>query len=148
MLIFVERAMLAQGLSPMIWGFQQLPDTMIEIDSTEKIDFEKKSVFSPKPIRCYRCQHLITTHQARIEVAGHHQHTFTNPTGLCFNIACFAEAIGCLTAGTPTDDFTWFRGFRWNYAVCGNCQVHLGWFYQALEGGEFYGLIVDRLLDQ
>lgn len=47
--------------------------------------------------------------------------------------------------GPETDEFTWFSGFRWRIALCGRCQVHLGWRFTAAHTDDFHALIVDRL---
>jgi hypothetical protein len=72
-------------------------------------------------------------------------HTFANPHGLVFEIGCFREAAGCSLLGAPTDEFTWFHGFRWRVACCMRCLCHLGWCFTSGAGGRFFGLIVDRL---
>ncbi len=59
---------------------------------------------------------------------------------------CFSDASGCLVYGIPTSEYTWFTGYRWNYAHCAACLSHLGWFYQSDSDG-FFGLILDKLMD-
>lgn len=95
---------------------------------------------------CAACGHPITRTSWRIVVGGAHQHRFTNPYGRVFHIGCFAEAPGCTQIGEPTEEATWYNGFRWRIALCGNCQTHVGWGFQ--EGSEtaFFGLILDRLI--
>ena len=48
--------------------------------------------------------------------------------------------------GPETDEFTWFKGYRWRIAVCGRCQVHLGWRFRSANRAEFHALILDKLL--
>ena len=93
---------------------------------------------------CAACKHVITHQDERIHVQGGHQHRFTNPHGITYEIGCFRHASGCSTIGEATSEFTWFRGYAWRIAVCGNCQTHLGWHFQSTED-DFHGLIVDRL---
>ena len=45
----------------------------------------------------------------------------------------------------PCSDFTWFRGYDWQVAVCRGCSDHLGWFYSRRETG-FWGLILDKMV--
>jgi len=95
---------------------------------------------------CARCLHAITTASARIEMSGSHAHTFSNPHGFVFHIACFATAPGCQARSDSSTDFSWFPGYSWRVAVCRGCDEHLGWLFA---GGDasFHGLIVDRLAE-
>lgn len=72
-------------------------------------------------------------------------HTFFNPVGIVYEICCFSDAPGCTVFGKPTDEFTWFPGYTWEYSVCGTCSDHLGWFYNSSESS-FYGLINSKLV--
>ena len=97
-------------------------------------------------ILCRRCGHLITRPRDRIIKDGNHRHTFANPSGIVFEIGCFSHAEGCGPSGEPTDEFTWFRGYRWRLALCRACFVHLGWQFTSLGGSSgFWGLILNRL---
>lgn len=95
-------------------------------------------------VRCRACGHDVTRRRLAIEVSGAHDHTFRNPAGYSFHVVCFSDAPGCRADGIPTSEHTWFAGFEWNYAVCGNCTGHLGWWFI---GGDrsFVGLIVTRV---
>ncbi len=78
--------------------------------------------------------------------AGGHQHTFTNPAGLAFLLACFKEAPGAEALGSATGNFTWFRGYLWRLVACRACDAHLGWRYEgSTEPRVFFGLIRDGL---
>jgi hypothetical protein len=97
-------------------------------------------------ILCRQCGNKVTSPDCIIAVDGSHQHTFTNPAGVVYDIGCFSFADGCFIHGEPTFEHTWFEGFCWNFSLCSHCFSHLGWFFN---GGEesFFGLIVDRLID-
>ncbi len=97
------------------------------------------------PIRCAACKKRITTADRAIPVAGAHRHSFSNPAGFVFEIGCFSAADGCACHGRFTSEFTWFAGFAWRFALCGNCLTHLGWHYSSGSGSDFFGLIIDRL---
>jgi hypothetical protein len=73
-------------------------------------------------------------------------HTFANPHGIVFEIGCFGAVEGCGYAGPASDEFSWFKGFSWRVVVCVMCLTHLGWFFESRDGGNFHGLILDRLL--
>jgi hypothetical protein len=95
---------------------------------------------------CAACSHTVTRPQARIEVEGAHQHRFLNPMGIPYEIACYAEAPGCFEVGEATEEHTWFPGHAWRVALCGSCQIHLGWGFRSRDGGAFFALIAERLI--
>lgn len=97
-------------------------------------------------LACARCLREVTTSQARIAVAGSHEHRFSNPDGVRFQIGCFAGATGCRTVGPRSTYWTWFSGYSWQVEVCGACAQHLGWLFRA-DAHHFHGLIVDRLVE-
>ena len=65
---------------------------------------------------------------------------------MVFAVGCFAAAPGCTVVGQPSEEFTWFAGTRWQVAVCASCGTHLGWRYERISGGIFFGLLLDRLV--
>lgn len=95
---------------------------------------------------CARCGHLVTRRRWAFAPDGGHERVCANPAGRLFTVVCFLEAPGAADCGTPTEEFTWFRGHAWNFAHCRCCSEHLGWRYT---GGAappvFWGLIKDRL---
>lgn len=97
-------------------------------------------------VLCRQCREAITTLEDRISIQGAHQHTFANPHGMIFDIGCFRSARGCAYIGPATDEFTWFRGYRWRVAICSRCMLHLGWLFTARGGDNFAGLILERLI--
>jgi hypothetical protein len=92
---------------------------------------------------CAACSARIAASEARIEVAGQHQHTFFNPAGIVFKIACFATAPGCSGVGPFVQEFSWFPGTHWQVTVCASCAEHLGWNFEG--EATFVGLIEDRI---
>ena len=97
-------------------------------------------------IRCDTCLATITYPGNQLERLGRHVHTFRNPSGLSFTIACYARAW-CDAVGKPTEAWSWFPAYRWQYALCHECHEHLGWFYRSHGGlAPFYGLILQRLI--
>ncbi len=103
--------------------------------------FQKKNM-----VLCAICRHIITSPEEVFSVKGNCDHTFVNPAGNKFRIRCFADAPGSVNSGELTNEYTWFPGYQWNYALCGNCFFHLGWFYQS-DGNSFYGFIVDSIIE-
>jgi hypothetical protein len=96
------------------------------------------------PLLCARCRAVVAQEEARIEMAGAHQHRFTNPAGFTYDVVCLRQAPGCYVQGPTTNDFSWFAGYAWSYALCGACHEHLGWYYEGPT--KFFGLIADKLV--
>ena len=100
-------------------------------------------------IYCGTCSAVIGRNSDRIEINGSHDHRCTNPYGFVFHVGCFREALGCGIAGAPEAADSWFLGFQWRIAACGECQRHLGWYFDRVSPGAdddfFYGLILDRI---
>lgn len=94
---------------------------------------------------CAYCLNLITSGDQRIRMEGSHEHAFSNPAGITFNIGCFQSAQGTVTQGIPTEEFTWFKGFQWCMAHCSGCLKHIGWQYIQSGHGGFWGLILNML---
>jgi hypothetical protein len=103
-------------------------------DDSDKKDF----------LRCIECQYPITRKSDRIQINEKHQHVFANPHGYIFQIGCFAQAPGCVIAGEETSYFSWFPGYTWRFAHCGQCLTLLGWAFRSNES-QFLGLILDKL---
>jgi hypothetical protein len=96
-----------------------------------------------RKLLCAACGAAISSDSARIEAGGAHAHRFTNPAGFTYDVVCLSEAA-CYLQGPPTNEFTWFPGYAWSYAMCGACHTHLGWYYEG--PSKFFGLIADRLV--
>ncbi|MGZ6143142.1 MAG: cereblon family protein [Myxococcales bacterium] len=93
--------------------------------------------------RCAACGHGIARN--RILLDGAEARAFVNPAGVEYVIGGFREAPGCALSGEPSSWWSWFPGFAWQVAGCGNCGVHLGWSFTGADE-RFYGLILDRLI--
>lgn len=118
-------------------------DTTLEIILERSLEEEQ---FDPRGlIRCRLCNAAITHQQERIHIDGQHEHRFTNPHDIRFHLACFSSAPGCAIAGKPTPAFSWFQGFYWQYALCCECQEHVGWYYEDAQKNNFFGLILAKL---
>ena len=110
-------------------------DRLLERERQERKDY----------IYCAVCSTVIGRGADRIEVNGGHDHYCINPHGLQFHIGCFQEALGCEIEGSPQAADSWFMGFRWRIANCGECRRHLGWYFDRKDTTYFYGLILDRI---
>ena len=108
-----------------------------------KQDQESSSDADPA-LLCIGCRSVITSKQEAIEITGAHCHTCTNPHGFTYTLGCFAQAPGVSTGGPKISADTWFFGYRWQIAICAQCQLHLGWLFSGPD--VFYGLILNRLL--
>ena len=114
---------------------QRSPDADIEVEDA-----------TDDAVYCAGCGEVVTRTRWAFSMNGSHEHVFFNPHGVVFRVLCFTEAPGARDEGQPTDDFTWFKGFDWNFALCGGCGEHLGWRYAGDDGpGVFFGLIKGRL---
>jgi len=96
---------------------------------------------------CANCLAFITEPDSMLKIQGSHQHTCTNPAQRTFTLGCFGDAPGCTHTGVPTDDHTWFAGYRWCIALCRQCKNHLGWSFLGT-GNRFYGLILAELVEK
>jgi len=112
---------------------------------------ERETTTAPRaeaddPLFCHRCEHLVTRERWAISCNGDHHHTVFNPAGHLFRVRCFEDAPGAGEAGEPTDEFTWFPGYLWRFAMCRGCGDHLGWFYEGERAPlTFFGLIATKL---
>lgn len=124
------------------------PDTKLKKAGGDPVpeSHDKKSETTRDGIVCRRCLHVITASDQRMVINGAHAHTFANPEGIIFEIACYRDAWGCGYLGPSSPEFAWFVGFMWRVAVCANCHVHLGWYFSAPDGHFFHGLITSRLV--
>jgi hypothetical protein len=105
------------------------------------------STSDEEAVSCRRCLHVISSRSQQQVVDGAHMHTFANPEGIVFDIACYGNAWGCGYVGPASSEFTWFVGYRWRIAVCANCLTHLGWRFSSPSGNFFHGLIVSRIVE-
>jgi len=105
----------------------------------------ERETLAESAILCATCGAVITSSRHRIVVNGSHEHRFMNPAGFLFHLGCFSGAIGCVVVGPASDEYPWFPGFSWRYALCGSCQQHLGWHFRATSAPGFFGLVLARL---
>lgn len=107
---------------------------------------EDEALDNGKAVRCGYCRTVITYQGNAEQVLGKHVHNFVNPGGYEFTIGCYRRAW-CNVTGLPMLEWSWFNGCTWQYALCPQCQDHLGWFYHCTsDDSSFYGLIIDRLI--
>jgi hypothetical protein len=100
---------------------------------------------NPGAYHCARCRSHITDEGQRIEVGGKSDHVQMNPHGLVFHFRTFGDAKGAQPVGEGERDWSWFAGTAWRLALCGQCRAHLGWSFSG-QGGDFFGLVLDRLI--
>jgi len=105
---------------------------------------DARQVTPRKNLCCVNCRYQITSLQAALEINDQHYHVYSNPYGETFEIRLFSTAA-CVRQGDATTDFTWFSGYAWQNAMCGNCRLQLGWVYSQAGAADFYGLIAARL---
>ena len=111
---------------------------------------ETRLVPEEPPWRCARCDTDVADRGAERSVRGRPiVETFTNPHGLRFEVLTLGVVRNVTLVGPPTAEFSWFAGYAWSIASCTTCRAHLGWRFDAVDGGEpgqFYGLIRTSLV--
>ncbi len=110
------------------------------------INKSEKEKREPKGICCAACRSPITRAEYAIEVEGRHQHSLTNPSGMTFKIGLFQQA-NAKAETEAVSEFSWFAGYQWRIVSCPSCSQHLGWSYHRDHSPDFYGLILNKLID-
>ena len=105
-------------------------------DVSDDIDIEPE-----KTVRCISCDHDLTKPSLAVQP---HEHTFSNPFGITFQIALYQDAPGAMDFGVPTMEATWFPKYAWSSAHCAECKNHLGWWFHGPD--KFVGLITNRII--
>jgi len=130
-----------------IWGLQrggQEPDLGVEEQEGRLPAFEDPG----RRLLCRSCGEPVTSTRERIAFGGQHVHRRINPHGFTFEFGCFANAAGVAMLGPPTSEHSWFAGRSWVIALCGRCGVHLGWSFEDGEPPRFFGLVLERLIEE
>lgn len=117
-----------------LWRIAMSKQVSIELEDTTEMQTQKS-------VRCKNCDHVITSPEMAVEP---HEHTFRNPAGYSFHVLCYSDAPGAADVGDATSDASWFAGYDWTFAICLQCQNHLGWWYRGKD--RFAGLIATRLI--
>lgn len=127
-------------------GFRSLPGESPDDDVTvHEQDSALESEEEEPAILCAFCSNPVTRPRLETAVQGGTRHTFANPQGLVFDIACFRDATGCRVSAESSTEFTWFTGYCWHFAWCNACSNHLGWWFRSRRHA-FFGLILDHLI--
>jgi hypothetical protein len=122
--------------------------------SQRQSDIKSKAEDSPSPedesswIICRQCRQRLTRASHGLSIDGSHQHTFANPSGIVFEIACYYPVSGITLVGSRSTEFAWFAGHTWQIGICSGCRTHLGWLFTASEARMFYALIEDRIVEE
>lgn len=116
------------------------------VDVDDDVEQRESTDDDPVKILCDTCRHELTTASARTTVDGAHRHVKVNPHGNVYHIACFSPVPGIAAIGSPSAQFSWFSGYRWQIALCAGCQVHVGWQFSG-DGG-FGALIEGRFIEE
>lgn len=69
---------------------------------------------------------------------------YVNPNGWVHETLTFYRATSVRLRGRPTAENSWFPGYAWTIAECGQCGNHLGWRFTSVKRGlnpsKFWGL--------
>lgn len=110
-----------------------------------KTERSKEEVGHGRKLLCRRCRNLITQADMGMVFNGNHVHSRTNPAGITYDFACYRRAPGCTVVGPPVREHSWFAGYAWQIALCGECGEHMGWCFRGDSG--FFGLVLGRLVE-
>ncbi len=103
-----------------------------------------------KAFQCGACGSLISQSDRLIRINGSNRHLFLNPEGMECDFHTFYSCPGAIALGEATDAYSWFSGYGWRMAFCGQCGQHLGWFYESVSvverPREFWGILVSHLV--
>jgi hypothetical protein len=89
-------------------------------------------------VYCAVCDAVVARTGDRVVIGAGDLHTFVNPQGAVFELACFCRAEGATAIGEGTLEYTWFPGHAWRVAICRACGTQLGWRYDG--ASSFWGL--------
>jgi len=117
-------------------------DKLSEVSESTSVELEDETQIQPQQsVRCKNCDNTVTSPELAIEP---HEHTFRNPAGYSFHILCYSDAPGAVDLGEPTTEYCWFPGYAWSFALCVQCNSHLGWWFSGPD--RFIGLIATRVV--
>lgn len=126
-----------------------VPFCKIADPETETLSAVQTAQQDEPVICCRNCMASVTKPEFAMNKGLGFAQTFANPAGHVFEIGCFSQAGGCVSASARSAEFSWFPGFDWSIGICRNCAVQLGWVFlpaRAGQGSRFYGLILDMLV--
>lgn len=125
---------------------RQSDEIPADLVDTGVINENREEVSRERAYICRFCGHTIALPADSMAIDGNIRHTFANPAGIVYEVVCFSAARGCRVVGTPTEEFTWFPGFSWRYALCAACASHMGWYYWNGSRG-FFGLVASHITE-
>ena len=103
-------------------------------------------------VLCRTCEAEITDSSALFHMRSTSAaQVFPNPYGHMRVIVTYRSAHSLSITGAPTTEFTWFAGYSWRVAYCGECRTHLGWEFEAVADStprSFFGLLKDELVER
>lgn len=104
-----------------------------------------------KSYLCSGCGSFVSSSDRLLKVNGSDLHFFVNPEALECVFNTFLSCPGAVYHGPATIENSWFSGYRWRFALCGNCHQHLGWHYSAVSPRyrplAFWGLLIAHMLN-
>ncbi|KAL3998759.1 ATP-dependent protease La (LON) domain family protein [Acanthocheilonema viteae] len=94
-------------------------------------------------IVCKNCGTLLCNMSQMISVSteGNSAH-YVNPGGYVHDLFTVSEVVSTVPRGTPSDECSWFPGYKWTIRECSHCGQHVGWRFTSsnLSPRSFYGL--------
>jgi len=114
-----------------------------------------------KAYRCTGCKSVITYSDRLVALLGDNWHRFRYSAGVFCELFTFSSCPGAFNIGHPNENYSWFPGYGWSFALCQKCGNHLGWHYKASsrlseiveftgieELPEFWGIMVKRVFPE
>lgn len=104
-----------------------------------------------RSIRCRRCDHEISDAAAVFSFdSDRASRVFANPHGILHEILTLRYARDLVVTSPPTTEFTWYPGYAWEIAHCGQCLAHVGWSFSAVDDQQpatFWGLRRNAIIE-
>ncbi|MCB1140917.1 MAG: hypothetical protein H7A24_06805 [Leptospiraceae bacterium] len=117
---------------------EDLTDSQLEYELFNEMDIFER------PVVCASCNTMISDVKFLLSLEGRSLHHFINPSGLRFSFYTFYYTKNTFEYGEPTEEHTWFSGYRWSFLLCEVCQSHLGWYYRNSDDS-FFGLVDEKI---
>lgn len=98
---------------------------------------------------CAWCGVFISHSGLLVKMNGAVHHSFVNPSGVRCNFRTLRNCENVVIHEDLYLEHSWFTGYGWRFAMCGNCFHHLGWKYDSVgkknDLTAFFGILIDAV---
>ncbi|RWR78255.1 ATP-dependent protease La domain-containing protein [Cinnamomum micranthum f. kanehirae] len=103
-------------------------------------------------IRCRRCRTVIAKRTDMVVMSSDGPcNAYVNSGGYVHGVVTVSSANGLSLWGSPSKEHSWFPGYAWTIANCGNCGSNIGWLFTAtkkkLQPKSFWGIQSIKVAD-